>query len=127
PVPDGRFDVTDDQRRSAGGGTVNEHGEAFIAIRAPGKYRLYYGSDPLRPRLNATVVTDIPAGDDSPAIEVRLPAFVWVTGRVVDADTGKGIVGAYVLYGRDTGGAAGDPPAASIGVSGADGAFRLPA
>jgi hypothetical protein len=126
-VPDGGFEVSDDQRRSAGRGALNERGEAFIAIRAPGKFRFHYGSDPLRPRLNATIIADIPAGDDSPTIEFRLPAHGWVTGRVVDADTGKGIVGVYVSYGRRVDAAGDETPASSIGVSGADGSFRLPA
>ena len=50
-----------------------------------------------------------------------------MTGRVNDADTGRPIAGAYVYYRRQTGETPDETSANSMGVSGADGSFRLPA
>src|SRR5262249_8694828 len=77
---------------------LDERGEACIPIRKPGPERFFYGADPLTPRLGTSVTADIAAGVDTPVIAMRLPEAKWLSGRVVDAETGQGIAGVYVSY-----------------------------
>jgi protocatechuate 3,4-dioxygenase beta subunit len=126
PVREGGVEMIDGQRHFAGQEPVNPDGEALLAIREPGRYELHFGTDPLRPRLSTSVKLDLKPGEDSPVVEIRLPEFRWQTGRVVDADTGKGVAGVHIHYGRKAEGAAGDVSASSMCVSGADGGFRIP-
>jgi uncharacterized GH25 family protein len=58
-------------------------------------------------------------------VEIRLPQPRWLEGRVVDADSGKGVTGAYVSY-SNGGKVEDDARVYSITVSGTDGTFRLP-
>jgi beta-lactamase regulating signal transducer with metallopeptidase domain/protocatechuate 3,4-dioxygenase beta subunit len=125
PVGGGAVDVIDGERHFAGWESVDERGEAAVAVKASGRYEFRYGADPLQPRLVTSVTAELPAEGDPPAVEIRLPESRWLTGRVVDADTGRGVVGAYLTYGR-TKGPADESLAYAQGVSGRDGEFRLP-
>ncbi len=125
PIRDGAIAMCDDQRLSVGGGWVDGQGEARIRIPKPGRYELIYSADPLHPRLGASLTVDIKDGTDTPVFQMRLPSSKWLPGRVVDADTGKPIVGAYVCYELT-----GNPAAKAIwsqAVSDAKGEFRIPA
>ncbi|HEY1378518.1 MAG TPA: M56 family metallopeptidase, partial [Gemmataceae bacterium] len=121
PVRDGAVEVIDGQRHFAGRADVDD-GVARVAAGPPGRYEFIYAADPLHPRLSTRVSADVPAGDDSPTVEIRLPEPRWLTGRAVDADTGRGLVGVYVSVWekRD------DGSVGSTAVSGAGGEFRIP-
>jgi protocatechuate 3,4-dioxygenase beta subunit len=126
PVRDGGVQMTGTEPRFFAQKTVNEHGEAHLSFAEPGRYRLTYSGDPFSPRLGTVVTADIPAGADPFLIEVRLPEAKWLTGRVVDADTGKGIAGVPVAYARQQDPASKDAPARSECVSDPRGQFRIP-
>ncbi|MFO0808338.1 MAG: carboxypeptidase regulatory-like domain-containing protein [Gemmataceae bacterium] len=121
PVTDGGVQAIDSQRHGAGQDEMNARGECRIAAREPGRYQFIYGADPLNPRVGSSTSADIAAGTDSPVVEIRLPEPTWLTGRVVDADTGKGVAGAYVSFAQKIS----DGPHA-MAVSGPGGEFRIP-
>jgi protocatechuate 3,4-dioxygenase beta subunit len=75
--------------------------------------------------LGAMTSAEIPADASTPTVEIRLPKPRWLSGRVVDADTGAPVAGAYVGFWREpqTGGESG---ASATAVSTLDGSFRLP-
>ncbi len=118
PVNSGAVEVIDSERHFAGWEVVDARGTAEIAFSKPGRYQFLYADDPLKPRLGTFVTAEFAENDMMPAVEIRLPESRWLTGRVVDAETGQGVVGAYVFSARDDGFAQ--------TVSGPDGAFRLP-
>ena len=66
------------------------------------------------------------AGDKPLALEIRLPETKWLTGRVVDGDTGKGVTGAYIGYSNTHKTEEMDTAKWSAAVSGAEGRFRIP-
>jgi hypothetical protein len=106
---------------------VDARGEASFGFAGTESVTFQYGSDPLVPRLHAAMTADIRADDANPQVEIRLPEPRWQAGRVVDADTGQPVVGAYVRYAQAS--AAADDlrqGAFSVAVSGARGEFRLP-
>jgi protocatechuate 3,4-dioxygenase beta subunit len=124
PVEGGAVQGLDEERRMAGWAAL-ENGECRLAPRAAGKISLHYEADPLQPRLGGFVEVDFNPEAASQA-EIRLPAPRWLAGRVVDADTGDGVAGAYVRYAHETDDSFGNKTTNSIAVSGADGAFKLP-
>jgi protocatechuate 3,4-dioxygenase beta subunit len=126
PVANGAVEMIDDQRHFAGWQAVDERGEVHIPLKAQGKYSVSYGSDPLSPRLGQRMPVEIAAGDDSPTFEIRLPAFAWLAGQVIDADTGKGVVGVSVHYSQKTDDSTEGPGASSMCFSGPEGKFRIP-
>jgi protocatechuate 3,4-dioxygenase beta subunit len=124
PVRQGGVELSDAKGYFAGEAFVDDRGEARIALPGPGRYRIHHGgADPLQPTLDCTVTAEIPAGNDTPLVEIRLPRCTWLTGQVVDANTGRGIAGAYVSCVQTR---AEDPSVGSLGVSGRDGEFRIP-
>jgi hypothetical protein len=139
-LPSGRIKVIDHAGRpvASGGveiiggsrfhwqGDVNEHGEAWFPIQSPGRFRFRYGADPLHPGLGLMVIAEVATGEESPVVMIRLQEPRWVSGHVVDAETGKGIVGVYISYMRQTDTAKPDISLSSMAVSIADGAFRIP-
>ena len=126
PVTTGTIQITDSQRRSAGWKAVNEQGRARVVRAAAGKYIANFIGDPISPRLGSAILGEVADGKTSP-IEIRLPEQHWLSGQVVDADTGAGICGAYLHYilpseNREAPSAS----ANSSAVSGQDGTFRIP-
>jgi protocatechuate 3,4-dioxygenase beta subunit len=91
-----------------------------------GRRRVMYASDPLRPRIGISLFTDIGADPDPGVIEMRLPETRWLSGRVVDADTGRGIAGVYVRFGQQRGAESKEAAKSSVAVTDRDGTFRLP-
>ena len=73
-----------------------------------------------------TATADIAAGKDTPVVEIRLPESRWLSGRVVDADTGKPVVGAHVAYWTQVDEKSEAASVHSLAVSGLDGQFRIP-
>ena len=100
--------------------------EANVQLAKPGTYECMYAADPLAPQLGGNVITEVAAGPNQPVIELRLPQSKWLSGRVVDGDTRKGIPGAYVSYGKTNKPGSKEDSQWSMAVSGADGSFRIP-
>jgi hypothetical protein len=126
PVTTGAIQFIDSQRHSAGWSAVNERGEARLARSAAGPFTAIFSGDPLSPRLGSTLLAELAGGQATP-IELKLPEQHWLSGRVVDADTGAGICGAYLHYILPGGNR--EAPSASANssaVSGQDGTFRIP-
>jgi protocatechuate 3,4-dioxygenase beta subunit len=108
------------------GFTLDASGEAFVPIKEPGRYTFHFWGDKLRPTLGASKTVDIPAGEDNPVVELRLPEPRWLTGRLLDSETGKGIVGVPVSYTANP--ESKDVAARNFSqcVSDAEGRFRIP-
>jgi protocatechuate 3,4-dioxygenase beta subunit len=77
---------------------LDERGEARIEIEHAGTFTASYRADPLHPRIGASRQIEVGSEMNAPTTELRLPESKWLSGRVVDADSGKGIVGAAVRY-----------------------------
>jgi hypothetical protein len=106
---------------------LDKNGEASGPNRGPGSLTIHYHTDPWRPRITTSVKVEIKDAEDTAVVEIRLPQSTWLSGAVVDADTGKPIVGAYIQYQRETDPKSKDAPrVGSLAVSGQDGNFRLP-
>jgi hypothetical protein len=108
----------------AGQSAVDADGTARIPLAEPGKYRFYYGSDPLEPKLSTSITAEI--GDDKPAeVVITLPRPRWLTVRVTESGSDKPVVGAYVSY-VSTADAMPASEVHSLAVSGEEGELRMP-
>jgi beta-lactamase regulating signal transducer with metallopeptidase domain/uncharacterized GH25 family protein len=126
PVGGGAVEMIDSQRHHTGMAVVDERGEARLALNKTGRYRVDYMADPLEPKLGKTVTAEIAPGQEPALIDIPLSEPIWQTGRVIDADTGKPVVGAYVAYSRQSDRPSEEANEMSIGVSAANGEFRIP-
>jgi hypothetical protein len=124
PVDGGAVQVIDAERHMAGWEAVRG-GQCPIIPRGNGPMTFQYGADPLEPRLGTVVDVEV-TPDANFIVEIRLPPPRWLEGRVIDADTGKGVTGVYVRYAKQTDDPFGNKTDSSIAVSGADGKFMLP-
>jgi protocatechuate 3,4-dioxygenase beta subunit len=121
PVKAGNIEVISPERYFAGRGPVGADGVARIALTKPRAKEFHYGSDPLDPKLETATITEVSA-DETAEVVIKLRRPRWLSVRVVDADSGKPVVGAYIRYVA----AAGAESGHSLGVSGGDGSLRLP-
>jgi protocatechuate 3,4-dioxygenase beta subunit len=125
PVRGGGVVLIDAEGNMGVEAAVDGDGVALAAPRAIGVHRVVYVADPLDPRLGSVAEVDVPAdANETATLELRLPEERWQTGRVVDADTGAGVAGAYVWYASTAPGNL--PDVTSTAVSDANGQFRLP-
>ena len=108
----------------AGWEQVAKDGTAKIPFPKSGKFDFHYSGDPLEPVLAAWVSKEISNDDKSPEIDITLPATSWLSGSVVDAETGDVVPGAYLGYASNPPGII--PRFSSSAVSGTDGKFRIP-
>jgi beta-lactamase regulating signal transducer with metallopeptidase domain len=107
--------------------STDSQGGTRFAIKSSDSMRILYSADPLHPRLGTSVKLNLAVGrDEDLAVQISLPQFKSVAGRVVDAETGKGIVGAYLAYARIQELQDNESVTQSMCVSGADGKFLLP-
>jgi protocatechuate 3,4-dioxygenase beta subunit len=120
PVRGGGLQTVLSDRKVSGRNNVDGQGVARTWLSPPAECIFMYVADPFDPGLNAIVTRQIEPADT--AIEIALPAPRWLPGRVVDADTGAGIAGAYVAYRVDES----DQVRGSQAVTVDDGTFRLP-
>jgi len=125
PVTTGTIQFTDSGRRLAGWKAVSERGEARPARSDAGTYTATFIGDPLAPRLGSAIPAEVAAVQAAP-IELKLPEQHWLSGRVVDADTGAGICGAYLHYVLPSENRDARYSKNSSAVSGQDGTFRIP-
>lgn len=134
PVEHGGLQAVDAEQHYGGSSAVNSEGLATLIVNKPGVHTVYYGSDPLHPVIGFAQEIDIQPGDGK-VIEFRLPPSRSIKCRVVDSDTGEPVPGVYVAArnqpkDKSEGGGEGKilPRATgSVGVSGKDGRFELPA
>jgi beta-lactamase regulating signal transducer with metallopeptidase domain len=126
PVPGGGIQVSDSKNFGAGWGDVNLRGEAQICIAKPGIYAFTYTGDPLTAELGTRVTAEFKPNDKSRRVELWLPESKWLSGKVLDAETGKGIIGAYLSYGKSPKADGKESGQYSTAVSGPDGSFRIP-
>jgi 5-hydroxyisourate hydrolase-like protein (transthyretin family) len=124
PMTNGAINVVDSARHMAGWEKVAKDGTAKIPFPKSGSFDFHYAGDPLEPVLATWVSKEISSDDKSPEIDITLPAIRWLTGTVVDAETDKGVPGAYLGYASTVPGSI--PRFSSVAVSGADGKFRIP-
>ncbi len=122
PVTSGGVHLADAERHYAGAGKVDQEGIARVNLRGAGSLTVWYAADPFEPGLGGSLQFDVAEDDNAPQVTLALSAGRWLTGRVVDADTGAGVAGAYVMY-RSTAEGQVFP---SQAVSDAQGDFRLP-
>jgi protocatechuate 3,4-dioxygenase beta subunit len=103
---------------------VDTMGTAWLELRKEGPHRFLAAFDPLEPRINVWVSTEIPADKPLTQVEIKVPEGRWLTGRVTDSETGRPVAGAYLNYNKKAEGD--DWPNWSCAVSTADGSFHLP-
>lgn len=105
---------------------LNSQGEASLVLLDGEGLTVQYVGDPLQPRLGKTAVVEVPAGDGDFTFDLQLPEEHWITGKVVDEDSGEPLVGVYLNYW--TSAKPGVPHSSFnvVGVSQADGTIRLP-
>ena len=126
PVVDGFLQLADGAPGFGRQSTDSQGGTRF-AIKSSDSIRILYFADPLYPRLGTSVKLDLAIGrDEDLAVQIPLPQFKSVAGRVVDAESGKGIVGAYISYERIKDPKDNESGTHSVCVSGADGKFLIP-
>ena len=88
--------------------------------------RLRYEADPLNPRLGTSLTINDGNASFKQPIEIRLPLSRWVTGRVINSDSGEPIVGAAIIS-HSTGSKQDEVTAFSHCISRENGEFRIPA
>jgi|GEM_PF-1828473 len=126
PVAGGIVEAVDEDRGFGGFARVNNEGIAVLGVHKPGIHQVYYSSDPLTPAIGVVQVVDIQPVE-SQIVEMKLVEHKWLTGKVVDQDTGAAIVGVYVWGWRiDSTDAVMPNSTVNLAVSGTDGIFRLP-
>jgi hypothetical protein len=105
---------------------VEAGGVARLQFREPGAYNFHYGADPLDPQLQ--ISREITINDVQPAgvVDLQLPKPRWLTGRVVDSESGEPLTGVYVSYSSTPPEGAADRPVSSLGTTDVTGRFRLP-
>jgi hypothetical protein len=124
PVTGGSISASDGRSRLVGFQEVDSLGTAAFAIREPDRYHLAYHSGVFTPRMGASLDIDFAEQGTPPVVEMRVQRGTFISGSVVDADTGKGIPGALITYRQEK-----PAPANSTGsqcLSDADGSFRIP-
>jgi beta-lactamase regulating signal transducer with metallopeptidase domain len=127
PVDDGCIMVMgSDNTKLAAWVEVADHGEAGANLARPGVYHFTYISDPLKPRLGVTRSLETKAGQSPQLVELQLPASKWLSGKVVNADTGTGVAGANITYGNNHDPKKLDMAQRAATVSARDGSFRIP-
>ena len=130
PVQGGGLEAVDSERHRGGQATVDENGHAILVVNAPGIHEVSYGHDPLMPMIGVQQTIDIQNGEIQ-TVTITLPHGRMMTGKVVDAQTGQPIPGAYVECTNknvfaDRKRTDAVTPTGSMGVSGANGVFRVP-
>jgi len=125
PVSTGTIQAIGSQRTTFASAALDERGEAHIPRGQLGEYSFHFRGDPLTPVLGTRVTAEI-KDDAAPVVEIKLPAPRWLEGRVVDAETGTGICGAYINYSLTAERGPGASSASSSAVSGLSGEFRIP-
>lgn len=113
PVRGGSIGASDASRRYGGRADVDDEGTALLIVKHDGLHDIHYVADPLNPRVGTRVRADIQTERQEP-LEIRLLPSRVIPGKVVDADTGDPIIGAYVQA------------ESSMAVSGSDGTFHIP-
>jgi len=126
PVAGGIVEAFDEDRGFGGFARVNTEGIAGLGVHKPGVHQVKYSSDLLSPAIGMVQAVDIqPVAFQ--IVEMKLVEHKWLTGMVVDYDTGAVVVGAYVWGWRiDSTDAAMPNSTENLAVSGTDGIFRLP-
>lgn len=109
----GSIGASDASRRYGGRADIDDEGTALLIVKHDGLHDIHYVADPLDPRVGTRVRADIQTERQEP-LEVRLPPSRVIPSKVVDADTGDPIIGAYVQA------------ESSVAVSGSDGTFHIP-
>lgn len=127
PVQGGAVEAVTADRGFAGWSAIDESGTAWLKLHAGGPLTLFVGCDPLAPRLCVTVADVAPEGEPPAPVTVRLPEPRWISGRVVDRDTGAPIAGAYLRYSLQPPLGKREADTYSEAVSDVQGHFRLPA
>jgi hypothetical protein len=125
-VTDGAVQVITEKRTFAGWQPVRSDGTARMNLKDSGKLEFQYGSDPLHPRLDASVTADVLTGGKPATVEIHLPKSTPLAGQVVDAETEAPVAGVYLNYveGSDIN----QPPKSrATCVTGSDGKFEVPA
>ena len=119
--------MTASARGSYADSSLDDDGVAFLIVNAPGEYSVMYSADPLAPGIGVVQKVDIL--DQPQTLELRLPKLKVLSGKVLDADTGEPVVGAYVRCGRsnaiDSDSKQMPTPTGFTAVSGNDGVFHL--
>jgi protocatechuate 3,4-dioxygenase beta subunit len=126
PATNGGVEVIISGRNYAGRQGLSADGVTHVSVLSTGACEFRYFADPLSSQLGTRVTAEVAADAKGQPVEIQLPKPRWLEGRVVDADSGKGVTGAYVSY--SSGGKLDDNGAKvhSMAVSGTDGIFRLP-
>ncbi|HVU88480.1 MAG TPA: carboxypeptidase regulatory-like domain-containing protein [Pirellulales bacterium] len=122
PVTSGGVHLIDAERHFAGVGPVDQEGVARVNLRGAGSFTVWYAADPFDPGMGGSLEFEVAENDDAPQVTLALATGRLLTGRVVDADTGAPIAGAYLIY-RTTGEGLALP---SQAVTDARGDFHLP-
>lgn len=130
PVQGGGVQAVDSNRHFAGQAEFDEHGHAILTVNAPGIHDVIYGQDPFKPTMGVRQKIDMQNGELQ-TVTLTLPNSRLLAGKVVDAETGKPIPGAYVRCSRaeaypDQKLTDASLPVGSMAVTGTDGLFRLP-
>ena len=124
PVTDGEVSTLETNRRSGARRIgLDRDGQAIVPVKHTGTYTVSYTCEPLQPRVGASLTKELSNERPNEPITIRLPATRWLTGRVVSADTGQPVVGAWVRFKQTAGG---EPSASATCISITDGEFRLP-
>lgn len=129
PVHGGGLEAVDSERHRGGQATVDENGHAILVVNAPGVHKVSYGHDPLMPMIGVQQTIDIQNGEIQ-MVTLTLPHGRMLTGKVIDAQTGQPIPGAYVQCTNkdvfaDRKRTDAVTPTGSMGVSEANGVFRV--
>jgi beta-lactamase regulating signal transducer with metallopeptidase domain/protocatechuate 3,4-dioxygenase beta subunit len=126
PVTGGIIEAIDEDRGFGGMARVNSSGIALLGVRKSGIHKVRYTSDPLAPSIGIVQSVDIQPVE-SQVLKMQLAEHKWLTGKVIDKDTGAGVVGAYVWGWQIDATGAGSPNSTeNLVVSGDDGVFRMP-
>ena len=114
PVAAGGIEAVNQARHYVGQANVRGDGTAILTVNDPGPHQISFGAPPLSDLLGAwrNQISILPEEQDT--VEIRLPKPRFATGKVLDADTGKPIVGVWVFSGH------------GLDCSDADGQFRVP-
>jgi protocatechuate 3,4-dioxygenase beta subunit len=124
PVTDGVVETLETNRRSGSmANRLNSEGEAVVPVQFTGEYSVQYRSEPLQPRVGLSVFKSLMADRANEPVLVQLPQSRLLTGRVVSAETGEPVAGAWVRFSQEM---AKQGRMSATCVSQADGEFRLP-